>query len=222
MRIEVRIDVAVPDPAERGPAALGRISYYARESHIRNAHRADTKQGHVVHDVLATKQRELTADEDLRPVLEADRHIDLAHIDLGAELVVRAGVLNLRREPEMDPQVQAAFLPPRLESCERREQSGTDARVRGPAVVNLSEHPEGVHVPGKLERPAVRHLHRQALRLGRRSDAKRETQQQQRETLHTRTPPWGVGLLGSLLVWLLTYACRVTDLIGKSESRTSS
>src|SRR2546430_8755754 len=34
-------------------------------------------------------------------------------------------------------------------------------------------------------------------------------------------------LLGSwparcLLVWLLTYACRVTDLIGKSESRTSS
>src|ERR1043166_5761965 len=121
--------------------------------------------------------------------------MDLAHVDLGAELVVDAGVLNLRREPEMDPQVHAAFLPPRLEGCERREQSRTDARVRGAAVVDLREHPEGVDVPGKLERPAIRHLHRQALRPGRRGDAERETQQQQRETLHTRTPPWELSCL---------------------------
>src|SRR5207249_4099885 len=51
-------------------------------------------------------------------------------------------------------------------------------------------HPKGVHVPGERERPSVGHLHRQALRAGRRGDAQRQAQQQQRETLHTRFPPW--------------------------------
>src|SRR5256714_9022584 len=127
-----------------------------------------------------------------------------------------AAVLDLRREPEVDPQVKTAFFTAGFERCERRQESRADARIRRSAVVPFREHPKGIHVSPERERPAIRHLHGQALRLGRRGDAERETQQQQRETLHTRTPPWGVGLLGSLLVWLLTYACRVTDLIGKS------
>src|SRR5205814_8698450 len=59
-----------------------------------------------------------------------------------------------------------------------------------PAVVFSFVKLQNTYVPRERERPTIRHLHRQALRPGRRGDAERETQQQQRETLHTRTPPW--------------------------------
>src|SRR5439155_27290560 len=68
--VEVRIDVAVADAARRGTAALAAA----------NRHRAHAEQGHVLHDVLAAEQPELAAGENLRPVLEPDRQVDLAHV----------------------------------------------------------------------------------------------------------------------------------------------
>ena len=66
-----------------------------------------------MHDVLAAEQPELAARENLRPVLEPDRQVDLAHVDLGArlrtvtEVVVNAGVLDLGREAEVDAEIVA-------------------------------------------------------------------------------------------------------------------
>src|SRR6266511_4255588 len=133
--------------------------------------------------ILATR-------EDLGSVFHPDGQVDLAHVDLRAELVVDTSVLDLRRKAEVNCQVHAGFLAARFECREGWEQSGADAAIRRTAVVHFRKHPEGVHVPGKLERPSVGHLHRQALRAGRRGDAQRQAQQQQRETLHTRSPPW--------------------------------
>src|SRR5207248_6604623 len=87
-------------------------------------------------------------------------------------------------------QVKAGFLAARFDRGKRREQPCPDARVRRATIGLFREHPEGVHVPAELEGPSVGHLHRQALRAGRRGDAQRQAQQQQRETLHTRFPPW--------------------------------
>src|ERR1043166_2359763 len=65
----------------------------------------------------------------------------------------------------------------------------------GPLLLTFVNTQKALTFPANLERPAIRHLHRQALRPGRRGDAERETQQQQRETLHTRTPPWELSCL---------------------------
>src|SRR5207302_8043374 len=93
---------------------------------------ADAEQGHVLHDVLAPKQAELAAGENLRPVLEPDRQVHLAHVDLRAsldapievrsrvppKLVVSGAVVDLRREPEVDGEVHSGFLAARLERGE--------------------------------------------------------------------------------------------------------
>src|SRR5206468_7986313 len=126
---EVRIQIPVTDTAQGCSPALTKV----------DPDGPDAKQRHVVDDVLASEQGELATSEDLRPVLEPDRQVHLAHIDLCAELIVDTCVLDLRSEPEVDPQVQAGFLTLGLERGERREQSGADARVRRATVVDLGE-----------------------------------------------------------------------------------
>src|SRR5207253_9680730 len=89
--VEVRIDIAVSDAARRRAARLPAADAYP----------TDAEQGHVLHDVLSPEQAELAASQNLGPVLEPDRQVHLAHVDLRAELVVGARVLDLRREPEV-------------------------------------------------------------------------------------------------------------------------
>src|SRR5205823_3412824 len=195
LRVEVGIDVAVTDPAQRRPTTTATT----------HPHGADAEQGLVIQDVLASEQRELAAREDLAP-LTTHGQIYLAHVDLRAglsavsEVVVRGPavitgsgtrwhtVVDLRRKPKVDCQVHPGFLAACLERRERRQEAGANARVGWTTLRRFREYPERIHVPREGERPAIRHLHRQALRPGRRRDAERETQQQQRETLHTRTP----------------------------------
>ena len=50
------------------------------------AYRAHAEQRHVVEDVLALKQPQFTAGQDLHPTLEPDRHEHLSHVDLRAGL----------------------------------------------------------------------------------------------------------------------------------------
>src|SRR4029077_13992993 len=188
LSVEVRIDIAIADASERRPTALCVAGP--------DADGTDSEQRHVVQDVLTAEQAQLATRQDLRTVLEPDRQVHLTHVDLRAglgavaEVVMHAGVLDLWREAEVDAEVQTSLFAFRVERCEGGEQPGTNARIRGAAVRLLREHPEDVHVPRERERPTVGHLHRQALRAGRRDDAQRQAQQQQRETLHTRIPPW--------------------------------
>src|SRR5207244_11067035 len=185
--IEVGIDVAVADPPERSAAAL----------HV--THGANSEQGLVVQDVLTLEQPQLAARQNLTP-FATDGQVDLTHVDPIRILkaVVRvAGVLDLRRESDVSGEVHPGLLAARFKCREGGQEAGANVAVRpGPAgrrrAVLVRERPEGVYVPGKLERPSVGHLHRQALRAGRRGDAQRQAQQQQRATLHTRIPPWEI------------------------------
>src|SRR5690242_13135260 len=94
--VEVRIDVAVPNPAQGRPAPLARS----------DTHGSDAEQRLVIEDVLAAEQTELATDEHLAP-RAAHGEIDLPHVDLGAAgLIVHAGVLDLRRKAEMHAEVE--------------------------------------------------------------------------------------------------------------------
>src|SRR5207244_13519428 len=134
--VEVGVEVAVPDPTQRRATTLAGA----------DSHRADPEQRHVVEDGLATEQAELAARQDLAP-LAAHRQIHLAHVDLGAglsavpEVIVHAGVLDLWCEAEVHGQVHPGFFPLGPERRERSASPGADARVRGPAIVDLAEHP---------------------------------------------------------------------------------
>ena len=116
---EVRIQVPVPDPTERRPLALPAA----------DGDRADAVQRHVLEDVLPAEQSQLTTGEDLRTVLEANRQVDLTHVDLRArlnatgssgatELVVHTAVLDLRREAEVDCELETGFCASGFERCE--------------------------------------------------------------------------------------------------------
>src|SRR6266568_9467894 len=77
--IEVRIDIAIADSTQGCTAPLPND----------DTDRAKAEQRHVVEDTLPTEEPQLTTGEDLRPILQADRQIHLAHVDLRARL--RAG-----------------------------------------------------------------------------------------------------------------------------------
>src|SRR2546422_5405063 len=117
--------MAVPEGPRRRPARRPAA----------DANGADAEQRHVLHDFLAAEQPELPAGENLGSVLEPDRQVDLAHVDLGArlrtvaEVVVNAGVLDLRREPEVDAEVHAGFLAARLKGGEGGKEPGPNTAV---------------------------------------------------------------------------------------------
>src|SRR2546422_11726524 len=131
--------MAVPEGPRRRPARRPAA----------DANGADAEQRHVLHDFLAAEQTELPAGENLGPVLEPDRQVDLAHVDLGArlrtvaEVVVNAGVVDLRGEPEVDPEVHAGLFAARLEGGEGGEEPGPNTAAGGVAGsrVLLREHP---------------------------------------------------------------------------------
>src|SRR2546430_773941 len=157
--VEIGIEVPIPDAASRRAARLAAADSY----------RAHAEQGHVVQNVLPAEQRKLAACQHLAPGT-AERQVDLTHVDLRAELIVRvAEVLDLRREPEVHGEVHARFLAARLERREGGEQAGTNAAVGRVARyrVLFRERPEGIHIAREGERPTIGHLHRE-LGAGRR------------------------------------------------------
>src|SRR6266853_6697546 len=120
LRVEVWIQVTVADATERRTTSL--LETWANG--------ADPEQRHVIEDVLAVEQTQFTTGKDLRAVLEPHRQVHLAHVDLGAELVVGvAALLNLRRGPDVYAEVQPAFLTLCVERRECRQQTGADTAV---------------------------------------------------------------------------------------------
>src|SRR5207253_3296284 len=120
--------VAVTDSAQRRPTTTAAT----------HPDGADAEQGLVIQDVLAPEQRELAAGEDLAPGT-TERHIHLPHVNLRAglravpEVVVHGAcpwgdvsILDLWREPEVDPQVHSSFFAARLERGERRQEAGAN------------------------------------------------------------------------------------------------
>src|SRR5690606_40457492 len=98
LRVEVRIDVAEPDAAERGAAVADHT-----------AARAGAGERHVGEDVLPLEETDLAAGEDLSP-RSAHCEIRFAQVDLRTEVVVQTVALDLRREAEVHAEVEAAFL----------------------------------------------------------------------------------------------------------------
>src|SRR5438552_15406716 len=140
LRVEVRIEVTVSDAPERGAPGLPGA----------DSDSADAKQRHIVEDVLTAEQTQLAASENLRAIFEPDRHVYLTHVDLRpglgaiAEVVVHGSVVDLRRKPEVDAEVQARFLASRRERRESGAQSRPNARAPRAPALHFREHPEGV------------------------------------------------------------------------------
>ena len=102
---------------------------------------ADAEQRHVVQDVVALIESDLTTSEDLSP-RSTGRQVHLAHVDLRAELIVHAaGIVDLRSEAEVHAEIDAAFLALRFERRERRKETGAN-RAR-----SSRSHPSGTRPP---------------------------------------------------------------------------
>src|SRR5262249_53064010 len=108
---EVRIDVPEPDTAERRAARS-------------NPTATDAEERLVVQDVLALVHAEFLTGGDRTPPA-TDRHVDLTHVDLGAEaVVVAATALHFRGEAEVHTEVGVPFLAHRREGGKGREEAG--------------------------------------------------------------------------------------------------
>ncbi len=135
LRLELRIDVAEADAAER--RAAGDLATGG----------ADAEQRLVGQDVLAAEQSELAAGQDLAPG-SADRQVHLTHVDLGAEAVMRhdrrtlfhrvATALNLGGEPEVHAEVGVALFALGVEHREGREQAGANTGCTSPPAADDS------------------------------------------------------------------------------------
>src|SRR5216117_1595349 len=92
------------------------------------------------------------------------------------------------------PKWTPRFMPASLPRASNVAKAGSNPvrtllLAASPAAVFSFVNTQDVHVSGERERPPVRHLHRE-LSVGRRGPEQRHSHQQQRETLHTRFPPW--------------------------------
>src|SRR6267378_4914428 len=82
--VEVRVQVPEADPAQR--LSTGSDT---------TARGTGAEERQVGEDVVALVEAELAADEQLAPLLASHRHVDLAHVDLCAEVVVCSIAVDL-------------------------------------------------------------------------------------------------------------------------------
>src|SRR5207248_4337247 len=129
----------------------------------------------------------------------SDRHVDLPHVDLRAEVVVGAVAVDLRREAEEGGEVEAGLATLDLGGEERGQKSGADAgnlllcREAAGDRSRLTDCPvsvdaERVHVPRDGETPSIAHL-LDELGKGVARESEHRNREHQSEALHFGRPP---------------------------------
>src|SRR5664279_2694173 len=125
LRNEVRIHIAKANAAERRSAAAAEAAA---------TRRTDAEERHVVQDVAALVQTDLTTGEDLSPS-STSCQVHLTHVDLRtslravAEVVMHAArIVDLRSKTEVHAEIDAAFFALRFERSERRHQTAANSR----------------------------------------------------------------------------------------------